>query len=525
MDSTQVSSVRWLSVVREAFIRTDGSAGALKEAIAAQCSNDPAVAALAAAIADGMVELVTYASVDLADDATAVAAEAEAIDISRRIVRPILQAKLQARLDVLDQQSAGKAVCSGCGQIAESQGRRSKTWGSLLGPLRLKRRYASCANCNEGVAPAQKTLGLSFGDFTPRLEEVTTMMAATVPFGMATTLVGKLCGVELSVKAVEEMADRRGAAVQALDAEEAQTCAPFDETGLPVSNQPRPDDAAPLASAPDVAYLEVDGVIPITREEKTGTELTPAEKRRIRRAKKAKARGGKGRRYRIVGREVKNAVLYDGKDCVAESPGRGCILKKSYVSHLGDWGTFALLVWVAILRLGFDRAKLLVVLSDGAEWVRSLAEWLPVPTFLILDLYHAKRRIWEVAHSLYGDHSAEAKRWATVQCERVETGHVGEVIEALRFLKPSRAETRKLVEDLAEYFDKNRGRMDYPAYRAKGFRISSGAVESANFHVTGTRLKLQGMRWSAEGAGQMAALRADLFNGRWEARTRQLLTG
>ena len=65
--------------------------------------------------------------------------------------------------------------------------------------------------------------------------------------------------------------------------------------------------------------------------------------------------------------------------------------------------------------------------------------------------------------------------------------------------------------------------MDYPAYRARGLRITSGAVESANFHVTGTRLMLQGMRWSAEGAARMAALRADLFNGRWEARTRQLL--
>lgn len=73
------------------------------------------------------------------------------------------------------------------------------------------------------------------------------------------------------------------------------------------------------------------------------------------------------------------------------------------------------------------------------------------------------------------------------------------------------------------YVDNNLDRMDYPSYRARGLRISSGTVESANFHVTGTRLMLQGMRWSAEGAGQMAALRADLFNGRWESRSRQLI--
>jgi hypothetical protein len=523
MDSTEVSSVQWLSVVRDAFMETDGSTKAMAEAMTSRFAAQPAAASVAIAVAEGIAELAAYADTKLGESATAIDAEAAAVVASRRIVRPLLEAKLQTQMDALDEDLAGKAVCPVCDQTAESEGRRSKTWESLLGPLRLKRRYAFCEDCKQGVAPAQKTLGLSFGDFTPRFEEVTTMMATTVPHGMATTLVGKLCGIQVSVKAVEEMVERRGAAVQAMDAEEAKACAPFDEKGLSLSTQQRPADAPPSGPAPNVAYLEVDGVLPITREELTGKELTPAERRRIQRAKTAKARGGKGRRYRIVGREVKNAVLYDGKDCAQESPGRGCILKKTYVSHLGEWATFALLVWTAILRLGFDRTKLLVVLSDGADWVKSLAEWLPLSTFLILDLYHAKRRIWEVAHSLYGEHSVEAKRWAAIQCDRVENGQVGKVIEALKFLKPKRAETCELVEKLAKYFDNNRGRMDYPTYRAKGFRISSGAVESANFHVTGARLKLQGMRWSVEGAGQMAALRADLFNGRWEARTKRLL--
>jgi len=311
--------------------------------------------------------------------------------------------------------------------------------------------------------------------------------------------------------------------VQRLDAEEAKSCAPFDGKGLPVERQQLPAGSVPVSDAPDVAYLEIDGVIPITREELTRKEMTATERRRLDRAKKAKARGGKGRRYRIVGREVKNAVLYDGKDCATESPGRGCILKKTYVSHLGDWATFAVLLWVAMLRLRFEKAKLLVVLSDGADWIRTLAAWLPVPVFLILDLFHVKHRIWEVANGIYGERSQKARQWAYAQCDRVEAGQADKVIEALKFLKPTRPESKALVEKLAGYLDNNRDRMDYPAYRARGLRISSGTVESANFHVTGTRLMLQGMRWSAEGAGQMAALRADLFNGRWESRSRQLL--
>ena len=78
------------------------------------------------------------------------------------------------------------------------------------------------------------------------------------------------------------------------------------------------------------------------------------------------------------------------------------------------------------------------------------------------------------------------------------------MLEALGFLKPKSKQTRKLVEDLKGYLSNNRDRMKDLEYRARGLRIRSAAVESANFQVTGTRLKLQGMRWSAEGAAQMA---------------------
>ncbi len=523
MESTKSLAVEWLEIVREAFAETDSSRKGLSKAIRARFSTAPGGVSIAAALLEGLRELAQYADAATEESVDAVDMEAEAVAVSRRVVRPLLEAKMQARLDALDEKQSGATRCRHCQRPMESQGRRRRQWGGVLGLLHLKRRYTYCEQCAHGRAPAQEALGLPDGDFTPRLEEVCTLMATTVPFGMATDLVSKLCGIEVSVKAVEEMTERRCEAVAAREHAEAQRCAPFDETGLPVPTQQRPVDALPADAAPKVAYLEVDGVVPITREELVGKELSPADRRRQTRAKKQKARGGKGRRYRIVGREVKNAVLYDGKDCATQSPGRGCILKKTYVSHLGDWLTFAALVWVAMLRLRFDQAKLLVILSDGAEWIRSLAKWLPIDTLLILDLYHVKHRIWEVAHSLYGEHSAKASQWARAQCDRIERGQASEVIEALRFVHPTRLETRELVDKLGPFLHNNLDRMDYPTYRARGLRISSGSVESANFHVTGTRLKLQGMRWSEDGAAHMALLRADLFNAHWEATTKQLL--
>ena len=198
-------------------------------------------------------------------------------------------------------------------------------------------------------------------------------------------------------------------------------------------------------------------------------------------------------------------------------------MRQRYVSHLGDWRTFASLLWAEQLRQNFDQGKRLVVISDGADWIRSLCEWLPIPVRLSLDLFHHKHRIWEVANALFGDHGAAARRWAESQCDRLEAGRAHEVIESLRFLNPPRSETQDLIAALSLYVTGNLDRRDYRRYRAMGLRVGSGAVESANDHVTGARLKRQGMRWCELGAREMAYLRADLFDGRWAARTRQVL--
>ncbi|MCP4447483.1 MAG: hypothetical protein GY811_19400 [Myxococcales bacterium] len=143
-----------------------------------------------------------------------------------------------------------------------------------------------------------------------------------------------------------------------------------------------------------------------------------------------------------------------------------------------------------MVRQGFDRAKRLVLLSDGAAWIRSLAEWLPVKVTHILDLYHVKHRIWETAAAIYGDRTPQTCAWAKAQCERIEEGNATKVIEALAFLNPSRSESKEEVAALATYLQDNLDRMDYPTYRKEGLRIGSGTVESANYHVTGARLKL-----------------------------------
>ena len=453
----------------------------------------------------GMETLVRYAQAEVASDV--VQEERASVRVALASVQPVLQARVQQRLDQVDQHYP-EAWCDGCRRRMEPQGRRARTWSSTVGPLELTRRTHRCRPCGRGRAPAPEKIGLTPSDWTPGMEEVCTLMATTVPHDLAVGLLEQMLGIEISDKASKSMAQRRGEAVLEQSIEEARDINADEERwGV----RPPMEGAAPAQSVIEVAYLEMDGVIVPTRQD------VPID------APTDSGRGGKGRRYNRVGREVKNAVLYTANACAQESESRACLLEKTSVSQLGEWLPLAMLIWVQMLKLGFDRAKLLVVFSDGSEWIRSVCAWLSLPVLLILDLYHVKKRIWEAATAAYGEATEAARQWAQAACQQVEDGHAREVIAQLPGLKTSCPKAREQIEGLETYLENNLDRMEYPRDRAMGLRVGSGAIESTNYHVTGARLKRPGMRWSEKGAAQMAALRADLFNGRWQQRTRQFL--
>ena len=62
------------------------------------------------------------------------------------------------------------------------------------------------------------------------------------------------------------------------------------------------------------------------------------------------------------------------------------------------------------------------------------------------------------------------------------------------------------MADLERYLTTNRARMRYQTFRAAGYAIGSGTVESAVSHVVQQRMKRVGMRWRAAGADAMLAL-------------------
>jgi hypothetical protein len=457
----------------------------------------------------GVDVLAEYATQTL-DETDALDEEDCAVEVARAATRPLLEARLQRLLDVAKLQRSGPVACLLCEGNAPSQGPRKRSVRSTLGPLAVRRTYCYCATCGEGFFPEETAIKLGSGRYTPRLAESITKLATVLPHKPATDLCASLLGVEVSAHASERLIERRSAFVSSVKTREANELRPHDDSGL-ARQLKRPADA--VAQAPKTAYFETDGVFVMVREHDEARSTAPPPG----------ARGGKGRRYEVAGREVKNGILYTDDDCAMETPQRGCLLDKTYISHLGTWQAFATRVWPEMLRMRFDQAETRVVLSDGAEWIRTFCEWLPFKVLLILDLFHVKKRINEVALALYRDDEVGRRRWRAVQDDRTDGARIDELLAALKEAEPKGASAKALVDDLHTYITNNRDRMDYPAYKAQGLRVGSGAVESANFHVTGNRLKLQGMRWSEIGAADMAVLRTDLFNGRWRQRTEEML--
>lgn len=88
-----------------------------------------------------------------------------------------------------------------------------------------------------------------------------------------------------------------------------------------------------------------------------------------------------------------------------------------------------------------------------------------------------------------------------------------QVLLACQALAPACPEAQKA----ANYFYTNAERMRYDRFRAAGYMIGSGSVESACKQIVTQRLKLPGAQWIVEGAVQTAKARAAWLSGEWHA--------
>ena len=169
-------------------------------------------------------------------------------------------------------------------------------------------------------------------------------------------------------------------------------------------------------------------------------------------------------------------------------------------------------VWREAQRRRFEKAGQRVVVGDGAPWIWNLSQELFPGAIEIVDRFHVKQHLSEVAKALYPRDARRAQRWAQQQHQKLDTGQLQRLRRALLGHASRCEEARKC----ADYIQRNEHRMRYPEFQAQGLCTSSGAVEAGCKVTVGTRLKRAGMHWSLAGANAIIALRCCRLSGRFE---------
>jgi hypothetical protein len=168
-------------------------------------------------------------------------------------------------------------------------------------------------------------------------------------------------------------------------------------------------------------------------------------------------------------------------------------------------------------------SRSLLVLADGARWIRDWFEGLEVRGgAMIVCWYHlVKRCQQDLSRACRGrDHRG------VVEAAVLDALWHGRVEEAIEALKSRAGEMKNLeaLEDLIGYLEVRRAYLpDYEARQRAGLWIASNRVEKFNDWSVSARCKHRGMEWTEAGVVALASLVAARRNGElptWRAEHR-----
>jgi len=385
-----------------------------------------------------------------------------------------------------------RSVPCPCGSQARYRELRSRRILTALGEVELTRPWYLCPRCHHGQFPVDRQLDVENCDCSPGVRRMDAIVGQQGPFDRGRQQMKLLAGLEVTAKSVERTAEAIGTDIAAGEQREIRKAVQLD---LPVVvGEPIP-----------ILYVQMDGTgVPVVKKETEG-------------------RKGKTDGQPAHTREVKLGCVFTQTGWDEEGYAIRDPDSTTYVAAIETAEEFGRRLYLEAWNRGWSGAAKKVVIGDGAEWIRNLAETHFPSAIQIVDLYHARQHLWEVARGLYPNDASQQKTWMKVHQKRMlDKGKIGKLVTALRALRHTSPEVVEKIRTEAEYFEKNAERMRYPKFRRQHLFVGSGVIEAGCKTVVGSRLKQSGMFWTVRGANAILALRCCHLNGRfedyWEAR-------
>jgi len=378
--------------------------------------------------------------------------------------------------------------CS-CGHTARFKEMRAKSFLSVVGKTEVRRPYYHCSHCSKGQHPVDGELGIAGLESSPGVRRMEAMVGAELPFVPACEPMKVLAGLEVPAKAIERAAEAIGAEIARRDQQEINRA---KQLVLPIVTK---------QTIPKM-YVLMDGVqIPVVASETEGrTSRTEGQRART--------------------RECKLGAVFTQTTVDKDGWPIRDLASTTYVGAIETAEEFGYRIYTEAFRRGWEWATIKIVIADGAVWIWNLADQHFPGAIQIVDLYHARQHVGDLAALLYPHDAAAKRRWMMPMQDLLDHGRIELLVEWLREIAGEQTDANpglaKQVLIEAEYFATNAHRMRYPQFREQGLFVGSGVIEAGCKSITGVRLKQSGMFWTVRGANAIIALRCSRHNGRFE---------
>jgi hypothetical protein len=377
----------------------------------------------------------------------------------------------------------GARIPCGAGHDAEFIEYRIKQVTTVVSKMGIKRAYYYCSSCGRGIVPKDSELDIKNTSFSPGVRRMMARVGAKESFDKGRIDLEELAGVMITAKEVERISEGIGEEIK------VET----DRKDIQIVE----GKLIPYVPSVPLFYIAIDG---------TGVPVVPAE-----------AEGRKGKQTQIAKtREAKLGAVFTQTTVDAQGHPVRDEASTSYVGSIETANEFGRRIYSEAIRRGLNTAEKVILLGDGAAWIRGITEMHFPNAIQIVDLFHALEYLWDIGKLVYGPTGKAVTRWFQRQKDELKEGDVRKVIAAIKQLKPHNKSIRVEINKTLGYFEVNQDRMKYAEWIGQKLFVGSGVIEAGCKMIVGLRLKQSGMRWTVKGANAIIILRCCQISGRWE---------
>ena len=379
------------------------------------------------------------------------------LEIGRQLVEAIIRSRGTGY--------SGKRIKTPSGEKAKYRETRSRTMKTLMGPVEIQRAYYHKGKGKGGYVPLDELLSLPEGRYSYAVQEQMSLYGIEDSYEESAKKLRYTFPIDASGSTVGRISKRHGSEILQEEMERVESI--FSH------RQPPPE---PEIESVERGYTGADGVMVPT----------------------------------VDGyREMKVVTAYNtsyAKEALAENLYYHALFAEPEV--LGEH------LWVLLKQRSIWDADESTWCCDGAKWIWRQKQLHDPEGKEIVDFIHASEYLKKIANAIHGEDTEQAGK--CFGCMKLMLRKCGGELVLSALEEISHTHSLKELTEAITYYQNNHTRMDYPAYEAEGYHITSSTVESACRHVVGDRLKRSGMRWTIQGAQQITLLRLKWKNGRWK---------